>query len=1151
MSAAPGDGPELLRRALELARASRLRIEELEAAASAPVAVLGTACRFPGCADVSAYWELLRVGRTVVSEVPPGRWNVPAAGAQRGAFLADVEAFDHDYFRIGAREAVAMDPQHRLLLEVVHEALEDAGLRPWALAGSRTGVFVGMMAHDHAETGFLAPELISSFTVAGNGGGIAAGRIAHTFGLEGPVLCLDTNCSSSLVALHYACQSLRAGECDLAIVAGVNVMLSPIMFSIMGKAGALAADGRCKAFDERADGYGRGEGCGAVVLRRLADARRAGDQVLAQVLGSAVNHDGRSSALPVPKGPAQEQVIRRALRAARVEPGAVAYVEGHGTGTPLGDPIEVEALANVFARLPGAAPLLLGACKANLGHLEAAAGMASLIKAVEIVRRGVVPPQPRPFAPSRRIPWERCGVAVATEARPLAAPPAERVAGVSAFGLCGTNAHAVVGGYDPGDGADAGPAPADACDALLLPVSAHDRALLPRLLRAYRELLGGLGEPAVARVCRTAAVARDHRTERVALVGEDGAALLRRLAEAEAAPRAAAAGPPRVVAWLGAPDERHDYGPLAARAAAFGEAFAGCAAVIARQTGYAVAPAFVPSGGPAGLDRERALWRLAVALATARLCERLGIGFAAVRPAGAPAAAVLAGRCSLEAAVAATANGGTTDGVADATPAPGGAAEDEPAAIAGGAGTLWLNLGAPLAASAGAAAGAPPAGAWANALALRDGAVLLAAGTLARLYELGADLAWEQLYPRAAHWQPALLPKEPFVARPLGRLRPPAERTATAGLPPRGAPGEPESAAERIAAVAALVARAAGLAAADLDPEQPLGELGLDSLSAVDLAEALAERFELEPGAAAALSALSVAQIAQRGAGRAETPPAAAPPAGRAALVALKAPPAPAATLVLVHPVGGSVWPYAALAQHLPGDLAVRAVESTRAGPGTTIDALADDYLGLLAASGVPAERSLFAGWSMGGYVAFAMARRLAAATGLRRPVLLIDSVWQALPGERLAFALFALDAGLPREAFEAHLPPAVDRAAALRNVAEQLGRRRPGRPPPSAATMAERFAVFSANLEALACHEPGGYDGPVALVRARQGFGPLVDPGRPTDWSAHAPRLRTTVLETDHFAVVRPPAVARVAEALQSLRQAAAEGEALHGVAG
>ncbi|MEA2666132.1 MAG: polyketide synthase, partial [Candidatus Eremiobacteraeota bacterium] len=849
----------------------------------------------------------------------------------------------------------------------------------------------------------LAPEVISGLSVAGSGGGIAAGRIAHTFGLEGPVLCLDTNCSSSLVALHYACQSLRAGECDTAIVAGVNVMLSPIMFSVMGKAGALAADGRCKSFDEHADGYGRGEGCGAVVLRRLADAERTGDQVLALVRGSAVNHDGRSSALPVPKGPAQEKVIRRALRAARAEPSAVAYVEAHGTGTPLGDPIEVEALANVFARAPDE-PLLVGACKANLGHLEAAAGMASLIKAVEVVRRGVVPAQPQPFVASSRIPWQRNGVAVPGVTRSLPHAPAERVAGVSAFGLCGTNAHVVVAGYAPADadanGTQEGAAP-DGLGALLLPVSAHDRSLLPELLRAYRARAARLDTPAAAaRFCRTAALARDHRAHRVALVARDGAELLERL----------------------------------------------------------------------------------------------------------------------DAVLAALSADGPASAIADAATS-GGSAEGPSEAVA-----------------------------------------------LARRYMQGGAVDWDALYRRDASyrhdalWRPSELPKEPFVARRPGRLRPPAERVA-ANAPALAERVVPETAAERIAALSALVAQAADLDG-ELDPNLPLADLGLDSLAWMDLAETLANRFGIPLGEMAALSALSVAALAERIGADAPNPGAATPTAAVsirercAQLVSLKATAehAALATLVLIHPIGGSAWPYLPLAQAVRGDIAVLAVEATAPRPGAAVAALAADYLDLVREAGVAPERAIFAGWSMGGYVAFEMARLHAAASGLRRPVFLIDSVWRVLPDggerDRLAFGLFVLDLGLAPEAFEGRVPPAVDRASALRHVADALNAQRRAKTPVSAATIAERFAIFSANLDALARHEPGRYDGPVALVRARRGFNGLVEPGEPTDWSAHAPALATTVLEADHFSIVQAPAVARVADALEALRHGARAG-ALHGVAG
>ncbi|MGC3998937.1 MAG: polyketide synthase [Anaeromyxobacter sp.] len=320
-------------------------------------------CRFPGGADgPERFWELLRAGRDAIREIPPERWDADAfhdpdpdapgrIAVRAGGFLDRVDGFDAAFFGVSPREALTMDPQQRLLMEVSWEALEHAGLSPERLAGSATGVFVGVCNTDHyhriVERG---AEAIDPYLASGNAPSVAAGRIAYTLGLNGPAVAVDTACSSSLVALHLACRSLRAGESRLALAAGVNVMCSPDTMIALSRAHMLAPDGRCKTFDAAADGFARGEGCGVLVLKRLSDARADGDRVLAVIRGTAVNQDGRSGGLTVPSGPAQEAVIRAALADAGVAPAEVEYVEAHGTGTSLGDPIEVRALAAALGR---------------------------------------------------------------------------------------------------------------------------------------------------------------------------------------------------------------------------------------------------------------------------------------------------------------------------------------------------------------------------------------------------------------------------------------------------------------------------------------------------------------------------------------------------------------------------------------------------------------------------------------------------------------------------------------------------------------------------------------------------------------------------------------------------------------------------------
>ncbi|HEY8883773.1 MAG TPA: polyketide synthase, partial [Chloroflexota bacterium] len=378
-----------LQRALVALREMRARMEAIERASAEPIAIVGVGCRFPGGADDPAsYWRLLRDGVDAVEQVPLDRWDVdafydpdPAAPGRtytrHGGFLREVDRFDPQFFGISPREAASMDPQQRLLLEVSWEAMENAGQAPDKLTDRRTGVFVGISTNDYLQLQMKLgdPTRIDAYSGTGSAFSVATGRLSYIFGFQGPCLAVDTACSSSLVAVHLACQSLRLGECQIALVGGVNLILTPEATINFSKARMLAADGRCKTFDASADGYVRGEGCGVVVLKPLSAALAAGDPVLAVIRGSAVNHDGRSGGLTVPNGPAQERVILDALASGRIRAEQVGYVEAHGTGTALGDPIEVRALAAALGQgRPADRPLVVGSVKTNIGHLEAAAG---------------------------------------------------------------------------------------------------------------------------------------------------------------------------------------------------------------------------------------------------------------------------------------------------------------------------------------------------------------------------------------------------------------------------------------------------------------------------------------------------------------------------------------------------------------------------------------------------------------------------------------------------------------------------------------------------------------------------------------------------------------------------------------------------------
>ena len=420
-----------------------------------------------------------------------------------------------------------LDPQHRLLLEVTWEALEHAGQAPDQLAESRTGVFVGISINDYLLLQAAAdPAQIEAYRLTGNALNAAAGRLSHILGLRGPSMAVDTACSSSLVTVHLACQSLRGGECNLALAGGVNLILSPEWTITASKARMMAADGRCKTFDAAADGYVRGEGCGIVVLKRLADAVANGDNILALIVGSAVNHDGHSSGFTVPNKQAQEAVIREALANARVQPAQVSYVETHGTGTPLGDPIEVRALGAVLSTGRSKdQPLAIGSVKTNIGHLESAAGVAGLIKVVLALNHEEIPPHLHLRELSPYIAWDDFPVVVPTTPVPWRANMGERIAGVSSFGGSGTNAHVVVAA------APARQAVASDCErpCHLLTLSAKSAEALNELARRFARHLTSPPAASLADVCFTANAGRAHFPQRVAAIGASTAEVSKQL----------------------------------------------------------------------------------------------------------------------------------------------------------------------------------------------------------------------------------------------------------------------------------------------------------------------------------------------------------------------------------------------------------------------------------------------------------------------------------------------------------------------------------------------------------------------------------------------------------------------------------------------
>jgi acyl transferase domain-containing protein len=519
-----------------------------------PIAVISIACRLPGADTPEAFWRLLQAGADLVREVPSTRWNVdefydprrPMPGkmyTRAGAFLDNVDHFDPLFFGISPREALSMDPQHRLLLELGWEVLERAGLVPSQLAESTTGVFVGISGSDYGmATGIQEIAEMDLYGITSSASNAAAGRLAYTLGLQGPTMSIDSACSSSLVALHLACQSLRTGECDLALSGGVSLMLSPVGHIGLSQMTALASDGRCKTFDAAADGYGRGEGCGMVVLKRLSDAEADGDTIWAVIKGSAVNHNGFSSGFTVPNKRAYEKVIRQALTNAGVNADEICYIEAHGTGTALGDPIEIRALGAVFGA-ERATPLLVGSVKTNVGHLEAAAGITGFIKTVLALYHGQLPPHLHFRTPNPYIEWDEVAITVPTTAQPWPDRIGSRIAGISSFGISGTNAHVIVAAperdtesqkdaeTDEGaaDGRRLPPATVERTRHLLALSAKHETALVA-LAQRYQAHLHDQPTVDLGDLCYTAAVGRNHFSRRLAIVAADREELQAKLA---------------------------------------------------------------------------------------------------------------------------------------------------------------------------------------------------------------------------------------------------------------------------------------------------------------------------------------------------------------------------------------------------------------------------------------------------------------------------------------------------------------------------------------------------------------------------------------------------------------------------------------------
>ncbi|MET8778044.1 beta-ketoacyl synthase N-terminal-like domain-containing protein [Nocardia sp. NPDC004654] len=640
------DRRALLRKALNEIRSLRAEVDRR----TEPVAILGAAVRMPsGIEDLDGYWSALRDGRDAITPLvdsEDGRRTGHAAGTGRYAgLLAEVDGFDAEFFGISAAEAERMDPQQRLVLEVAWEAMEDAGLTPAELRAATTGVFLGVYGSDYLMMQFADPSGINAYTAPGGAHSIVANRLSYLLDLSGPSLAVDTACSSSLMAVHLAVRALRNGDCDIALVGGVNTILSPLSTTVTEKVLPLAPGGRCRTFDAGAEGIVRAEGCGMVVLTRESLAEAEGRPVRAFIRGTAANHDGRTNGLTAPSPRAQTDLLRRALRDAAADPAEVVYIEAHGTGTPLGDPIEFDALRAVYGA--GEQPCPVGAVKTNFGHQEAAAGIAGLVKAMLVLEHDEVPPNLHLERPNPELDLTGTRLRLPRERTPLGGGNGRKLAAISSFGFGGANVHAVLAAaareeVDP-----------HAEGALVLPLSARSAASARALAGRYADLLAAADHATAAEICAAAATRRAHLPVRLCLTGDTVDALVDRARTAKAARHIGAAARHRTLfVFSGQGSQWPEMGRLLADEPVARAELDACDALVRRLAGWSLWEELLAAEPDSKLHRTDVaqVCIAAVELALAALWQSWGVRPAAVvgHSMGEIVAATVAGMLSRE-----------------------------------------------------------------------------------------------------------------------------------------------------------------------------------------------------------------------------------------------------------------------------------------------------------------------------------------------------------------------------------------------------------------------------------------------------------------------------------------------------------------------